>query len=148
CLGLDPRDWSLRNLDSTKPEVCSVRNMVLVARREPDDVLDNFVELTSPEDPDSPITIRPMPRVTQRMPGGGTEAPMACDPELGRVYVGSAFLGYVVAYRLDGHELWRLSLSGFQTVIGKPLEDASPRGFLSLQESEGSICCRMAALGP
>jgi hypothetical protein len=121
--------------------------MVLVARPEPDDVLDNFAELASSEAPDSPITLRPTPRVTQRMPGAGAAAPIACDQELGRVYLGSAFLGYVVAYRLDGRELWRVSLPDFQTVIGKAIEDFSPRGFFNLQESEGGVCCRMTEAG-
>jgi hypothetical protein len=121
--------------------------MALVGRLEPDDVLDSFAELASQDNPDSPITLRPSPRVSEKMPGAGAAAPLACDPELARVYLGSPFLGYVVAYRLDGRELWRMSLPGFLTVTGRPLDGPSPRGLSRLVESEGSVCCRMAPMG-
>jgi hypothetical protein len=148
CVELAPQDWDLdSSVRETRPEQCTVRGVVLTGRLEPDDILDSFAELSSPDNPDSPITLRPTPRVNQKMPGAGAGAPLACDRELARVYLGSPFLGYIVAYRLDGRELWRMSLPGFQTVIGRPIDDSSPRGLVKLQESEGSICCRMALTG-
>ena len=123
--------------------------MRVIVKREPDEILDSFAEIEHLSDPASPrIVLRPEPRVTeQRMPGAGDTMGLACDPELARVYFGNSLLGYVVAYRLDGRELWRMSLPGFQSVIGLPLEDRSQRGMSRLIETQGSVCCRMAAMG-
>jgi hypothetical protein len=146
CVGIDPETWDdLRVLSTSE---CTVAGVRLVGKNEPNDIQDSFFEIQRDGDAASVvITLRPEPRVTDRVFGVHATPSVACDKELARVYVANSYLGYVVAYRPDGRELWRVSLPSFQSVIGQPLDDKSPRGFYNLIESNGGIVCKMVPKG-
>lgn len=146
CSGLDPASWDTARTVG-KPE-CAVGGLRFEGKREPGGELDSFAELRSDVDPSRPlITLRPEPRVTESMGGSGAQPAIACDTERARFYLGSAFLGYVVAYRPNGQELWRIELPEFRTVIGRAPEDNTVRGLSNLIESDGSILCKLSSMG-
>ena len=141
CSALDPETWDWGN----RSDECSVADVRVTGKPEPDFVLDSFAEV---DREGRTITLRPEPRVTEKYLHAGPSIPIGCDTEVPRVYVGNGFLGYVVAYQPDGTELWRLSLPEFQTIIGRPLPESS-REIMRLVDSEGAVLGHnLTSMGP
>ena len=144
---MDP--YAFDGLRSLGKFECTTGDIRLVGRLEPGGELETFAEMSSIAHPERPaLTLRPEPRVTLNLGGPSGNPHVACDTERARVYVGSLFLGFIVAYGPDGHELWRMSLAEFQTVIGQPIVDRTTRGFQRFLDTSGSILHRLEPMGP
>lgn len=149
CVEINPEEWV--TAESSKADECTVGDVKAIGRPEPDSLLGSFAEVSSIADPTRRVvTIRAVPpRESEDWGGPSAGAPLGCDSEVPRVYVGSSYLGEVVAFRPDGRELWRLSLPNFQSAVDLPLADKTRRGRTKLLDSEGSILkARLVPHGP
>ncbi len=56
------------------------------------------------------VRIEPSPRLGFREMAGTGESPVRCDQHLDRIYYADPLLGFLIAWRSDGVELWRIDL--------------------------------------
>lgn len=139
CSKIDVDAWEKSQLSG--PEYCSTAGVTITAKPEPNGVLDSFAEIRTADDANALLqTLRPEPRMVASTPSDArAETPLGCDQEAGRFYLGNAFLGYLVAYRPDGRELWRISLPHFIPIRPSSTSGLSPRELSDLIESQGGI---------
>jgi len=147
CSEINSGYWESENVIG-KPECTTTNGLRVVGTLEPNGELDSYFEVFETAKAQAPkLTLRPEPRVSDKLGGSGSAPALGCDAEQARFYVGNSFLGYVVAYRSDGRELWRRSLPGFRTIIGHPIGGLTDREVSRLLESEGSIMSRVEPMG-
>ena len=137
CSTLDPETWDSGAMQGSQE--CTVGSVRITGKREPDDVYDNYAEISNLSDATKAvITLRPEPRISQKLSRATPDLPLGCSEDPPRIYVGHRILGYVVAYQLDGKELWRVKLPEFEPVS---LTNTDMTGYevFKLIESQGGV---------
>ena len=137
CSTLDPETWDSGAMHLSQE--CTVGSFRITGKREPDDVYDSYAEISNLSDATKEvITLRPEPRISQKLSRATPDLPLGCSEDPPRIYVGHRILGYVVAYQLDGKELWRVKLPEFEPVS---LTNTDTTGYqvFKLIESQGGV---------
>lgn len=110
-VGKAPPSFDISNLvdtDTVLQGSCRLPSGLVVSWKKPTVTSSDMV--LSLGEGDRVVRVAPAPRLGFREMRGTGPSPVRCDRHLDRIYYADPLLGYLVAWRNDGVELWRIDL--------------------------------------